>query len=457
MGRKHRTQTLLFLFATAQLGVSPQARQQDENEKAEEHVFSATTHTSACVVPRHPREIAELPEPALFTACATFTATMNVSFLWRPSVTGIPQCCQVTNTTRGVCLPLLNVVGFPKCGTTALHAALLLHPSLYEGRTKELGLRWGALSTRPSRGEWIQFERSLRRHPRTPALLAPGALLLNSDVHAQRHLSIFARAVPNARVVFMVRHPVDRAISSLLHSYRQENRRHKQHSLRQAMPRAALVDAVDKFIERNLQDSLCITSNNVNADDSLATIISAALHSSNQPWPSCLDGRVLPCNHPNATVSGTTAMAVQPRSMQIHSTHVACFLGAIIEAHALFGYKHVDVHWLESFRGNPAEHITSITRFFGLAPMPPDSLPQSESALTSVIKSTSGSASTFFRNAWQSKPELSGKKIGGTLPFVIDDDIKERLCLFFEPFERARRAYFAWAGLPEYPGSTGVT
>jgi len=142
------------------------------------------------------------------------------------------------------------------------------------------------------------------------------------------------------------------------------------------------------------------------------------------------------------------------RSIQLH---VACFLGAIIEAHALLGYKHVDVHWLESFRRNPVEHISNITRFFGLVPMPPGSLPQSESALTAVIKSTSGSASTFFRNAWQSKPgELSGNRIGGTLPSVIDDDIKERLRLFFEPFERARQAYFAWAACQRYPGAQGV-
>jgi hypothetical protein len=125
-----------------------------------------------------------------------------------------------------VALPDFFIVGAPKAGTTALHGALAAHPQLYMAPVKEP--KYFLCDGRPPSGrggpgdahsyrEWIW------RRDQYEALFAPapvGALkgegtpfyLADHDAHRRIH-----DAVPHARLVAVLRDPVDRAYSNWAH------------------------------------------------------------------------------------------------------------------------------------------------------------------------------------------------------------------------------------------------
>jgi hypothetical protein len=122
-------------------------------------------------------------------------------------------------------LPDFFVIGAPKAGTTALHAALAPHPQLFLSPVKEpkFFLCDGPPPDRGGPGdahsyrEWIwrrdEYERLFdlapvgsRRGESTPFYL--------SDVAAQRRIR---DAVPEARLIAVLRDPVDRAYSNWAH------------------------------------------------------------------------------------------------------------------------------------------------------------------------------------------------------------------------------------------------
>src|SRR5881398_2677233 len=103
-------------------------------------------------------------------------------------------------------LPNLLVIGASKCGTTSLHHYLGLHPEIGMSRVKELhyfveeptesSLRWYAsqFPDAPVRGE-------------------------SSPSYTQRHRSPLvaariARVLPDVKLVYIVRDPVERLLSS---------------------------------------------------------------------------------------------------------------------------------------------------------------------------------------------------------------------------------------------------
>jgi len=110
-------------------------------------------------------------------------------------------------------LPTVIVVGVQKCGTTSLHHYLRRHPQVAMSRQKELdffiearnwprGVEWYARHFDPSaraRGESSPNYTALRRYPGV----------------AER----MRRVVPDVRVVFMVRDPIERLISHWVHNY----------------------------------------------------------------------------------------------------------------------------------------------------------------------------------------------------------------------------------------------
>jgi len=113
---------------------------------------------------------------------------------------------------RGAALPNLVVIGGLKCGTTSLHHYLNLHPAIHMSRPKELnffvaelnwslGTDWYASHFRadaPVRGESSPHYTNL---PRFAGV-------------AERMSSV----LPEARLIYMVREPVDRALSNYLHN-----------------------------------------------------------------------------------------------------------------------------------------------------------------------------------------------------------------------------------------------
>jgi Sulfotransferase domain len=113
---------------------------------------------------------------------------------------------------RVAALPNLVVIGGLKCGTTSLHHYLNLHPAIHMSRPKELnffvaelnwslGTDWYASHFRadaPVRGESSPHYTNL---PRFAGV-------------AERMSSV----LPDARLIYMVREPVDRALSNYLHN-----------------------------------------------------------------------------------------------------------------------------------------------------------------------------------------------------------------------------------------------
>ena len=125
-------------------------------------------------------------------------------------------------------MPDFFLLGAPKAGTTALHAALARHPELYLSPVKEPKY-FLCEGRRPSRsrqrgpgdahsaGEWIW------RRSRYEALFdaAPAGSLRGEstpfylyDLGAQRRI---AAAVPGAKLIAVLRDPVERAYSNWMH------------------------------------------------------------------------------------------------------------------------------------------------------------------------------------------------------------------------------------------------
>jgi hypothetical protein len=123
-------------------------------------------------------------------------------------------------------LPDLFVVGAPKAGTTALHAALAGHPALFMSRVKEPKF-FLCDHAPPAKQRGPGDNHSLRewiwRRDRYEALFAdapPGAIKGEStpfylwSAASQRRI---AWDVPKARFIAIVRDPVDRAYSNWTH------------------------------------------------------------------------------------------------------------------------------------------------------------------------------------------------------------------------------------------------
>jgi hypothetical protein len=122
-------------------------------------------------------------------------------------------------------LPDFFVAGAPKAGTTAVHAALARHPSLYMSAVKEpkFFLTDGPPPTRGGPGDVQTYREHVWRRDDYEALFAPappGTLrgestpfyLYNRD--AQRRIRAL---IPDARLIVILRDPVERAHSNWTH------------------------------------------------------------------------------------------------------------------------------------------------------------------------------------------------------------------------------------------------
>jgi hypothetical protein len=121
--------------------------------------------------------------------------------------------------TRRSALPNLVVIGAQKCGTTSLHYYLDQHPEISMSRTKELdfftthgswskGMEWYAAqfdAAAPIRGESSPSYTNYPIHAGVPARL-----------HA---------VVPEAKLVYLVRDPIDRIVSQYIHDFTTERER----------------------------------------------------------------------------------------------------------------------------------------------------------------------------------------------------------------------------------------
>jgi hypothetical protein len=133
-------------------------------------------------------------------------------------------------------LPNLIIVGVMKCGTTSLHYYLGLHPQISMSREKELEFFIGERNW--SRGAaWYarQFDaRTAVRGESSPNYAATGRF---SGVPARMR-----EVVPEAKLIFMVRDPIERLISHWIHNF--------SHG-REQRPFAEILDD-DRYLERSM-------------------------------------------------------------------------------------------------------------------------------------------------------------------------------------------------------------
>jgi hypothetical protein len=122
-------------------------------------------------------------------------------------------------------LPDFLVIGVPKAGTTALHAALSRHPELFLSRVKEpkFFLSEGPPPARGGPGDAQTYQEHVWRRPDYEGLFdaAPDGILRGEatpfylyDLDAQNRIR---RLVPKAKLVVLLRNPVDRAHSNWTH------------------------------------------------------------------------------------------------------------------------------------------------------------------------------------------------------------------------------------------------
>jgi hypothetical protein len=122
-------------------------------------------------------------------------------------------------------LPDFFLIGAPKAGTSALHAALARHPQLFMSPVKEPKYflcdgpppREGGPGDSHSYREWIwrrgDYERLFDAAPAT-ALRGESTPFYLADADAQERIR---RVVPDAKLVAILRDPVDRAYSNWAH------------------------------------------------------------------------------------------------------------------------------------------------------------------------------------------------------------------------------------------------
>lgn len=145
-------------------------------------------------------------------------------------------------------LPNLIVIGAMKCGTTALHRYLGLHPGIFMSSPKELNFFFGPEAAPEEDGGWHRgnWHRGAgwyasRFDPAAPVRgeSSPGYTSPDHPEAAER----MARLLPEARLVYLVRDPVERAVSQYLH--------HRAEGTERRGMREALLDPGSHYLGRS--------------------------------------------------------------------------------------------------------------------------------------------------------------------------------------------------------------
>ena len=137
---------------------------------------------------------------------------MDASTSTKPLDQAIPAAGDGAGSGRGA-LPNLVVIGAQKCGTSGLHYQLSLHPEIWMSRPKELNFfieerNW------PRGAEWYA------RHF-DPRARARGEASPNYTAYPQ-HMGVperMASLVPDAKLIYIVRNPLDRIEAHWVHNY----------------------------------------------------------------------------------------------------------------------------------------------------------------------------------------------------------------------------------------------
>lgn len=151
---------------------------------------------------------------------------------------------------RSGVLPNLIIIGAMKCGTTALHRYLDLHPDVTMSEPKELNFFCGPErpgDTQDGRAAWLagNWHRGLEWYTAqfrlTPVRgeASPGYTSPSFPEAAER----MARVLPDARLVYAVRDPIERAVSQYLH--------HRADGTERRPIEEAMLDPQSQYLERS--------------------------------------------------------------------------------------------------------------------------------------------------------------------------------------------------------------
>ncbi len=111
------------------------------------------------------------------------------------------------------CLPNLVVIGAQKCGTSSLHYYLGQHPQIWMSKDKELRF-FVAEHNWPRGPDWYRSHFVTSADVRGESSPQYSDYPRLSGVPARMH-----RLIPNARLIYLLRDPVDRILSHYIHSY----------------------------------------------------------------------------------------------------------------------------------------------------------------------------------------------------------------------------------------------
>jgi hypothetical protein len=130
-------------------------------------------------------------------------------------------------------LPDFIIIGAQKAGTSSLYSYLVQHPDIVPAAKKELHFfdddRWNGVSNYPKGRYWYQARFPLRSQLRTGKLTGEATpLYLFHPLAADR----MYRLVPQARLIVLLRHPSERAVS---HYFHMKNAGREHLSLREAL------------------------------------------------------------------------------------------------------------------------------------------------------------------------------------------------------------------------------
>lgn len=130
-----------------------------------------------------------------------------------PGATETDRIAAAAARRGGGALPNVIVIGAQKCGTSGMHFYLGLHPEIWTSSPKELNF-FVAERNWPRGVEWYRSRFHADYPVRVEASPNYTAYPMNKGVPER-----MAEVVPDARLIFIVRDPIDRIAAHWIHNY----------------------------------------------------------------------------------------------------------------------------------------------------------------------------------------------------------------------------------------------
>ena len=161
---------------------------------------------------------------------------------------------------RGGALPTAIVIGAQKCGTSGLHYYLGLHPQIATSEPKEVNFFIGERAW-PNGVDWYRE----RFDPSAPVRVEASP---NYTAHPQFAgvPERMAKVVPDARLIYIVRDPVDRIAAHWVHNY-SKGRHDGQLAETILKPTASYIDRslyaaqLERFLDRFPREQILVLEN----------------------------------------------------------------------------------------------------------------------------------------------------------------------------------------------------